>query len=141
MQKGQPSKGLPLIKPFFILEDTAYGKYILICNRRCEFNAGSRGAGMYNRIVSYIDAHMSAVADNIARLCLRQTYAVACAPQCAGTVRKAYSEVRIDAHDKSGTVRSVGQAGAAVYVRVADELRRETCNGITGGASCPVSDN
>ena len=116
MQKGQPSKGLPLIKSFFILEDAAYGKYILICNRRCEFNAGSRGAGMYNRIVSYIDTHMSAVADNIARLCLRQTYAVACAPQRAGTVRKAYSEVRIDAHNKSGTVSSVCQACAAPYV-------------------------
>ena len=39
-------------------------------------------------------------------------------------VRQAHTEVLINTHDKTGAVRSVRQAGAAIYIRIAYKLKR-----------------
>ena len=77
---------------------------------------------MNNRVVANINSHMTAVADDIAGLCFRQADAVSAAPKRCGTVRKSYAEVRVHAHDKSGTVCPVGQAGTAIYIRITYKL-------------------
>ena len=79
---------------------------------------------MYNRIAAYIDCNVSVIADNIARLHLGGANLIANTSHSTGGMGQANTECRIYRHNKAGTVRAVGQAGAAVYVRIAHELRR-----------------
>lgn len=77
---------------------------------------------MDNLSVARIDSHMAGVADDIARLHLIHTDAVADAPVCPGRVGKRYPELLIYAHDEAGAVSSVRQGCSAIYIRIADEL-------------------
>ena len=96
---------------------------------------------MYDRVVAHIDAYVSAVADDVAGLRVCQAYTVADTAQRAGTMLKAYAKVLGYTHDKSRTVSSVGQTGAAVYIRVAYELGCEACNRVAGCASRAGANN
>ena len=70
-----------------------------------------------------IQAYMTGITDQVSCLCISQS--VNCctlAAICGRGMRKAYTEVRIYTHYKSGTVGTVSQAGSAVYIRVTNEL-------------------
>ena len=77
---------------------------------------------MYDGVISAVDSHMSTVADNVARLCLGKAYRISYASHGAGGMGQAHTKVGLYAHDESGTVRSVGQAGSAVYIRITHKL-------------------
>ena len=94
---------------------------------------------MYDGVVPHIDAYMTAVANDIAGLSFCKADTVTAASKSCRAVRKAYAEVCIYTHDKSGTVGSVGQTGAAVYVRVADELTCKSCHCIAGSTSAAAA--
>ena len=105
-----------------ILKDSSYTDYVSVICRRCILDAGSCCTCVNNCIVSTVDSHVAAVADNISRLCVRQTYLISYASHSAGGMGQAYAEVRVYAHDKSGTIRSIRQACAAIYIWIADDL-------------------
>ncbi len=95
---------------------------------------------MYDGVVSYIDSNMSAVADNIARLCVCKAYTISYTAESAGAVRKTYTEVCVNTHNETGAVSTVGQACTTVYIRIADELGCKTSNCISGRTSAAISD-
>ena len=77
---------------------------------------------MYNGIAAYINSNMSVIANDIARLHLGLAYFVAYASHSAGGMRKANTKRCIYGHYKSRAVRTVGQAGAAVYIWISNKL-------------------
>ncbi len=94
---------------------------------------------MYDGVVSYIDGYMSAVADDVTGRCIGKAHGVSEASHGAGAVGQADTEVGIDAHDKAGAVGAIGQAGAAVFIRIANELAGISHNRIAGGRATAVS--
>ena len=79
---------------------------------------------MNDLTVTDIQRYMTGVTDQVSCLCISQS--VNCctlAAVCGRGMRKAYTEVRIYTHYKSGTVGTVGQAGSAIYVRITNELQ------------------
>lgn len=83
---------------------------------------------MYDGIVAHIDPHMAAVTDDIAGLCIGKADPVSAASQSRGAVGETHAEIRIYAHDETGTVCTVGQAGTAVYIRIAHKLACKACH-------------
>ena len=78
---------------------------------------------MNDLTITDIQCYMTGVTDQVSCLCISQS--VNCctlATVCGRGMRKAYTEVRIYTHYKSGTVGTVSQARSAVYVRVTNEL-------------------
>ena len=87
---------------------------------------------MNNCVAACIYCNMAIVAYNISRLHAAVAYAVASASERAGRMRKRYAKVCVYAHYKAGAVRTICQAGAAVYIRIAKELARIVDNGLAG---------
>ena len=79
---------------------------------------------MYDRTTAHVDCYMTGVTDDITRLGLGVGYAHTTASHRTGGMWQADTEVCIYGFDKSGTVRTIGQALAAPYIRVADKLGR-----------------
>ena len=78
---------------------------------------------MNDLTITDIQCHMTGVTDQITGLCIgKSVYCGTLAAVCGRGVRQAYTEVRIYTHYKSGTVSTIGQAGAAIYIRVTNEL-------------------
>ena len=78
---------------------------------------------MNNLTVTDVQCYMTGITDQVSWLCIGKS--VNCGTLtavCRRRMRKAYTEVRIYTHYKSGTVGTVGQAGSAVYIRVTNEL-------------------
>ena len=50
------------------LEDSPYCQYVFVVCRRSILDTGCCGAGMDDGVISNVDRHMAAVADDIARL-------------------------------------------------------------------------
>ena len=94
---------------------------------------------MYDGIVAAIDCHMAAVADDISRLRFCQAYFISYASHRAGGMRQAYTEIRVHAHDKTGTIRAVRQACTSVYIRVPYELACKACNRVSAAAAGAAS--
>lgn len=112
-----------------LLEYSSDSKYLLIICPGYD-DSGLGGRCMDNLSITNVECHMSRVADEVTRLCIGQTvYCGALAAVCRGGMRKAYTEVGIYAHYKPGTVSSIRQAGAAIYIRISDKLKRIFCNG------------
>ena len=90
---------------------------------------------MYYGVVATVNSYVTAVADDVARLCLREADAVSDASHGAGGMGQAHTKVGIYAHDESGTVRSVGQAVSSRYIRIADITESCGCDGRTTAPS------
>ena len=78
---------------------------------------------MNDRSVSAVDGYMARVTDQIARFCVGKggNHSAVASLRNIGTAER-ISEMRIYTLRKTGAVRSVGQAGAAVHIRVPKEL-------------------
>ena len=77
---------------------------------------------MYKRVVPNINTNMSAVAYNVTRLNIIDTYSVSYTALCAGGMRKRNTKRCIYRHYKSGTIRTICQTASAVYIRISDKL-------------------
>lgn len=66
---------------------------------------------MYDLVSADIKSHMAGITDQVAwlRLC-KAAYRTAYMSVCRGGVRQAHTEVIVNAHDESGTVRAVCHA-------------------------------
>ena len=103
-----------------MLENSADRQDRFIIYRRRVFDTAFRRTCMNYGIIADIDGNMSAVANDIAGLHVRDT--VSDAAHCCGGMWKSYAECRIYRHNKSGTIRTVCQACTAVHIRIADKL-------------------
>ena len=82
---------------------------------------------------------MSTVTYDITRLHVRCTYAISNTSQSTGTVWKRYTECSIYSLNKSGTIRSVGQAFSTPSVWISNKLTCIIYNRISGSsARCAV---
>ncbi len=89
---------------------------------------------MDNLSTSDVDGDVSAVADEITGLCIRE--GIHCSSGVhlvVGCSRDAVTECFVDALRESGAVCSVREARAAVHVRITDKL---LCIGHDIGAGC-----
>ena len=77
---------------------------------------------MDNLPSAHINCHMTGIADNVTWLGILIAHFTSCPLQCHRTVWQADSKVGINALDKSGTVRSIGETLAAPYIRVSNKL-------------------
>ena len=79
---------------------------------------------MYDLIVADVERHMSGVTYNIAGLCIcKASYIISYRAVCGRRMRERNSEILVYAHDKSGAIRTVCQAGSAVHIRVTYKLQ------------------
>ncbi len=84
---------------------------------------------MDNLAVSDINSHVSGVAYNITRLGIfKAVYRRAHASVRRRGMRQADTEIIVNAHYETGAVRTVGKAGAAVYIRVTHKLACIICH-------------
>ena len=90
---------------------------------------------MYYGVIATVDSYMTTVAEDITRLCLGKAYAVSYASHGAGRMGQTHTEVRVYTHNKAGAVCSVGEACAAVYVRITHKLTCIADYGIAAAAS------
>ena len=91
-------------------------------------------AGVDDLAVADVQAYMAAVTDKVSRLrVFKASYGSAQAPLGSGGMRQGNAEMAEDGHRKSGTVRSVCQAGTAVYIRPAGELERKLRDALPHG--------
>lgn len=116
-----------LLISFFLLKHTAY---------RCDRPVGRAvgldpsdrvrlgAAGIYDLASADVDRHMSGIAHNISRLDILITYFLSASGKRRGTVRKTDSEMRVNAHDISGTIRAIRKACPSADIRISHELKR-----------------
>ena len=105
-----------------ILEDSSNCQYLLIVSVRYD-DTGLGGRCVNDLSVTDIQCYMTGVADQVSGLCIgKSVNCGALAAVCGRGMRQAYTEVRIHAHYKSGAVRTVGQTGSSIYIRVTNEL-------------------
>lgn len=79
---------------------------------------------MHNLTASNIDTNMSAVAYDIPCLHLALADAIPNASQRAGGMGQTDTERSVDAHNKSGAISAVCQAGSAIYIGIPYKLSR-----------------
>ena len=77
---------------------------------------------MYDLTVADIDPYMSAIIYDISGLRLRVGHPFACTRLCIGASRQRIAEILKHSQHKSGTIRPIGQAGAAGHVGVSNIL-------------------
>ena len=75
---------------------------------------------MYNLSVTDINTHMTVIADHIPREHLRLADCTSASCQRVGITGCGNTTCRMDQMNKTGTVRSVGQAVSSIYIRIAD---------------------
>ena len=63
-----------------LLEDTPHTDDALVIRRRGVSDAGRRGARVDHSVVAAVDGDMAAVADDVARLCVREAHLISHAP-------------------------------------------------------------
>ena len=114
-----------------VSSDTAYTTVIHIAY----FNTTARCACMHNLSVTDINTHMTVIADHIPREHLRLADCTSASCQGVGITGCGNTTCRIDQMDKTGTVRSVGQAVSSIYIRIADITESCGCDGRTTASS------
>ena len=105
-----------------LVNNSANGKNCPVSCILCG-NARPRALCADDSAAAHIQCYMSAVADQVARLCLTVADASSAAGHSSGAVRQGIAEMGIYAHNKSRTVCAVCQARTAPYIWVADKLR------------------
>ena len=87
---------------------------------------------MNDLTITDIQCYMTGVTDQVSCLCISQS--VNCctlATVCGRGMRKAYTEVRINTHNKSGAVRTIRKTCSTIYIRITDKLTCIACNCLT----------
>ena len=69
-----------------------------------------------------IDIVAAGIEQQISRLCAADRYLASLCRLIPGTAPRCHAEVGINALCKSGAVRTVCQAGSAIYIRISQEL-------------------
>ena len=87
---------------------------------------------MYDSAVAHVDGYVAGVEKKVAGKCLVEGVDGVAGTSLAGT-RELYIKVGVDALNETGAVGAVGEAGAAVNVRVAYELESIVYNLLTEG--------
>ena len=72
--------------------------------------------------VTDIDCHVTRIADNVSRLCILIADRLSTVPLFIRGTRQRDAKMLIYCHDKIGTISSLGQAGSAQHIRVAQKL-------------------
>ena len=109
-------------RPFSLCKYSSYRQYGSVCRIVADLDTVLLAAGVYDSAVAHIDRTVAGITDDIAGLGLRVGYSRPHAAQRAGGMGQAHTEFRIHGHNKSGTIRTVCQAGTAPYIGVAHEL-------------------
>ena len=78
---------------------------------------------MHDLIIPYVNAHMALIADHISGLLVRIADCSAAACQRTGLPGRGDTEMCMHQIDKSGTVRSIGQAVSPQYIRASHKLK------------------
>ena len=95
---------------------------------------------MDDSIISYVNAYVTIVTNQVARFCVRQaSHAVSGASLCGRGTRKGDSKVSVYTLYETRTVSTIREAGSAVHVRVAKELFGIVYNGLTKGRRVTAS--
>ena len=102
--------------------DTSYGKNLVVRSVCSADNSACRVRCVYDLAVSHVDAYMTGVADNVARLCIGVRYFSTFIAELTGGSCNVVTKCTIDLIDKSGAVCAICQAVAAIDVRIADVL-------------------
>ena len=100
-----------------------------------DFITTARCACMYNLSVTDINTHMTVIADHIPREHLRLADCTSASCQRVGITGCGNTTCRMDQMNKTGTVRSVGQAVSSIYIRIADITESCGCDGRTTASS------
>ena len=106
---------------FSILKNSSYTDWTTVIHVGI-FNTAGRCTCMHDRSVSYIYTNMSAIANNVSRLCVSKAHLISTASHCTGRMRKSDSKRSINTHYKSRTICSVCKTGSSCHVRVANKL-------------------
>ena len=77
---------------------------------------------MNQGIIPCVNSDMAAVAHNITGLDIVHAYRITDTSKRTRGVRQADSERCVYAHDKTGAVRTVCQAAAAIHIGISDKL-------------------
>ena len=104
------------------------------CSVACVRNldTGCFRAGMDDLSVTDINRNMSGIANQITGLRVCQTsYVITDITVGSGGMRQGYAEILINAHNKTGAVRTVCQTCPTVYIGITDKLYRIVCNGLS----------
>ena len=126
-KKKQPDKLLSGCYIFifcctFLLYKTSYRYNCSVCSIIADLDPVLRVRCMNDLAITHVNSHVSAIADQISRLCICVGYFCTCILLLIGCSRKADSEVRIDTLYKSGAVCTIGKACSAPYVRISYKL-------------------
>ena len=97
-------------------------------------NTAGRRAGMHNLVISYVNTHMSVIADHISRHLFRIADCSAAPSLCAGSTGKGDSEMGMHRHGKTRTVCPIGQARSAIYIGISHKLQSIGCDGRSASA-------
>ena len=106
----------------FLLYKTSYRYNCSVCSIIADLDPVLRVRCMNDLAITHVNSHVSAIADQISRLCICVGYFCTCILLLIGCSRKADSEVRIDTLYKSGAVCTIGKACSAPYVRISYKL-------------------
>ena len=101
------------------------------CSVACVRNldTGCFRAGMDDLSATDINRNMSGIANQITGLRVCQTsYVITDITVGSGGMRQGYAEILINAHNKTGAVRTVCQTCPTVYIGITDKLYRIVCN-------------
>ena len=106
-----------------------------------DFDSGTLGAGMYDQPSADIHCNMPVITDQISRLCTAVVHTGTAASLLIRSTGNAVTEVTVYPEGKSGTVCTVGQAGASRHIRVADVLAGIFCQPLAHIASGCIIDH
>ena len=101
------------------------------CSVACirNLDTGCFRAGMDDLSVADVNRNMSGIANQITGLRICQTsYVITDITVGSGGMRQGYAEILINAHNKTGAVRTVCQTCPTVYIGITDKLYRIVCN-------------
>ena len=127
---GTPMECLPLTVIFvcitaLFLEDSPDGENRTVSCAGYDYTCSGCGC-VHDLSAARINSHMARIADDIAGLRVFQTvHSRAHTSVRRRRVGQIYAEVLIHAHNKSGTVRTVCQTGAAVHIGITHKLLRK----------------
>ena len=99
----------------------------------CDFDTGAGIAGVDDTVSAHVDGNMSAVADDITGSGVFNSAGDSSAyrAKSMGGMRKTSSEMSVDRHDKTGTIRTVCKAGTTIDIGVAEETSRVSHHGLS----------
>ena len=114
-----------------VSSDTTYTAVIHIAH----FNTTTWCTCMHNLSVTNINTYMTIITNHITRQHLRLTHCAPASCKGVGITGCGNTTCRMDQVNKSGTVRSIGQAVSSIYIRVTDITESCRCDGGTTAPS------